>query len=132
MKSLLALVALVLSHSAHASLQKLSGFDVRDKSTRYEVGISRENAILEERKVEVYKIQGNSKVKIKDFDVVYIKEDMNNDIDAVYASSEGTLQFGRMKKDPRTNRQGRVVTVKLDPNSDERKTLVFEASASLE
>jgi hypothetical protein len=123
---------LFLGLTAQAALQKISGFDVRDKSARYEIGISKENAILEERRVELYRIEGNSRKKVKDLDVVYISEDIARDVDAVYANSEGTLQFGRMKNDPRTKSLGRVVGLKLNPESKNRKTLVFEAPASFE
>ncbi|MFN8847890.1 MAG: hypothetical protein ACK5V3_13005 [Bdellovibrionales bacterium] len=121
-----------LGTAAQAAMQKVSGFDVRDKTTRYEILIGKENPILEERKVELYRVDGKSTQKVKDLDLVYVSEDLANDVDAVYANAEGTLQFGRMKRDPRTKNQSRVVVLKLNSDSLDRKTFVFDAPASLE
>jgi hypothetical protein len=123
---------LFLGLGAQASLQKVAGFDVRDKSVRYEIVIGKENAILEERKVELYLVEGNTPQKIQDMDLVFVREDLANDVDAIYANSEGTLQFGRMKRDPRTKNLSRVVVLKVNSDSSDRKTFVFEAPASLE
>ncbi len=127
------LLACVLAFgTAQAAVQKVTGFDVRSKSDKYELEIGRENAILEERQINLYKVDGSQRTKVKSLDVVYISEDLSKDIDAVYTNDEAVLQFGRMRADARSKKTGRVVVLKLDPKSEKRKTLVFEASAALE
>lgn len=130
---LLFLTCLLAGAHSLAATQNLPGFDVRAKANRYEIKVSPENAILEERRVDLYRISGPKKVHIQSFDVVYVHEDMEKDIDAVYSNENAVLQFGRMKKDPKTNKLGRVVVLRVMQKPNAKKmTLVFDAPASLQ
>lgn len=123
---------LLVALATQAAVQKVTGFDVRSKTDKYELEIGLENAILEERQVHLFKVDGAQRTKVKTLDVVFVSEDMAKDIDAVYSNDEAVLQFGRFRADAKSRKGGRVVVLKLDPKSDKRKTLVFEARGPLE
>lgn len=123
----LILIVLTIACHSQAALQVLTGFDVRKKTDRYEVLITPENDILEERSFTLFKIDSNGRKKIQRGDVVFTKEDMGKDIEAVYQSENATLQFGRLIAQPNLKSGRRVVVLKLNQS----KTLVFEATESL-
>ena len=125
--SFLILIIFVFACQSQAALQVLTGFDVRKKTDRYQVLITPENSILEERSFTLFKIDSSGRKKIQRGDVVFTKEDMGKDIEAVYQSDSATLQFGRLVAQPNLKNGRRVVVLKLNQN----KTLVFEATESL-
>ncbi len=121
-------ILFAFASQSHAALQVLNGFDVRKKTDRYEVLITPENSILEERSFTLFKIDSKGRKKIQRGDVVFTKEDMGKDIEAVYQSDSATLQFGRLVAQPNLKNGRRVVVLKLN----QTKTLVFEATESLD
>jgi|GEM_PF-3534954 hypothetical protein len=123
------LISIIMAFTCHsqAALQVLTGFDVRKKTDRYEVLITPENSILEERSFTLFKIDSKGRKKIQSGDLVFTKEDMGKDIEAVYQSDSATLQFGRLVAQPNLKNARRVVVLKLN----QKKTLVFEATESL-
>lgn len=124
---LLISIITIFACQSQAALQALTGFDVRNKKDRYEVLITPENSILEERSFTLFKVDSSGRKKIQRGDVVFTKEDMGKDIEAVYQSDNATLQFGRLIAQPNLKNGRRVVVLKLNPS----KTLVFEATESL-
>lgn len=121
-------ILFAFASQSQGALQVLNGFDVRKKTDRYEVLITPENSILEERSFTLFKIDSKGRKKIQRGDVVFTKEDMGKDIEAVYQSDSATLQFGRLVAQPNLKNGRRVVVLKLN----QTKTLVFEATESLD
>ncbi len=117
---------------AFSAVAELSGFDVRNKSDRYELVLGPDNDLLEERDITLFKVNSKGRSKIHNGLVVFMENNPAKDVEAIYRSENLTLQLGKLQSniDKRTGR--RVIVVKLNELSKNRKTLVFESKELLE
>jgi hypothetical protein len=118
--------------SSYAAIAELNGFDVRNKTDRYELMLGPDNDLLEERDIVVFKSSTSGRSKILSGTVVLTAVNPAQETEAVYKSDRITLQLGKLQpnQDKRTGK--RVVVVRMNDLSKMRKTLVFESEEVLD
>ncbi len=99
---------------------KVEGIDVRDKSGKYVLTLSKENIVLEERTYKLMKIVNGRKQLVAQGDVVHTGADLQNDTEAIWMNERSHIKIGKMvgEKNPK-----QVVVLKL---KDLNRTFAFE------